>query len=99
VADRDGFVAAIDAEALGRAIAELGGSRTHIANRIDFSVGCEILVRVGDQVQHGQPLVRVFARPHLTEFVRPLIKSAVKIEEVKPSTFPLVVERIDRASL
>jgi pyrimidine-nucleoside phosphorylase/thymidine phosphorylase len=60
-ADLAGFVAAIDTAALGAAVVELGGGRRQMADRIDPTVGLEMLVRLGDPVRPGQPLLRLFA--------------------------------------
>ncbi len=59
MAQEDGFVTAIDAETLGLALIELGGGRKRRSDAVDFSVGFEMLVRVGDRVEKGQPLLRV----------------------------------------
>ena len=45
---------------LGVAIIELGGGRKVLTDAIDHSVGLEMLAKIGDRVEQGQPLVRVF---------------------------------------
>ena len=51
----------IDTEQLGLAIIELGGGRKVMTDKIDHAVGLEMLVRIGDRVEAGQPVVGVFA--------------------------------------
>ena len=63
VSPRAGYIAAIDTESLGRVIIELGGGRKKLGDKLDMSVGLEMLARLGDQVDAGQPLVRVFVGP------------------------------------
>ncbi len=60
--DREGVVTTIDTEALGLAIITLGGGRRKMRDPIDHSVGLEMLVRLGDVVSVGMPLVRIFSR-------------------------------------
>ena len=76
-----GFVQSIDTEALGQAVIDLGGGRRVITDRIDPSVGLAMLVRIGDQVSRGQPLLRVFARGHDADRVGHRLVGAVKVGE------------------
>ena len=61
-ADRAGIVSAIDTGILGLAIISLGGGRRKMGDPIDHSVGLEMLVRRGDVVSVGTPLVRIFSK-------------------------------------
>lgn len=90
-ADRSGFVSAMDTEALGLAIISLGGGRKVMGDPIDHSVGLEMLVRIGDKVDRGTPLVRVFSKT--PELVRAQILSAITISEAA-TPMPLIVDRI-----
>ncbi|MDZ4851976.1 MAG: thymidine phosphorylase [Pirellulaceae bacterium] len=60
-AKASGFLQSIDGQRLGHAVIALGGGRKFVGQAIDPSVGLEMLVRVGDKIQTGQPLVRVFS--------------------------------------
>lgn len=55
-----GRVDAIDTEAIGHTIIAMGGGRSRLGDRINHAVGIEQLVRVGDSVDPGQPLCRIF---------------------------------------
>jgi pyrimidine-nucleoside phosphorylase len=91
---RAGYVAVIDTEGLGRVIIDLGGGRKKLGDRLDLSTGLEMLVRLGDAVEAGQPLVRVFAKPQAAAVVEADLLGAITIGDhpVKPP--PLIVERI-----
>lgn len=57
-----GFLAAVDAEALGRASADLGAGRRRKQDPIDPAVGIVFRPKVGDPIGVGEELGRVHAR-------------------------------------
>jgi thymidine phosphorylase len=59
-AESPGYVTRVDAEGLGLAVIELGGGRKRQGDRIDPAVGLEMLVGIGERVERGQPLLRIF---------------------------------------
>lgn len=95
LSDRAGIVQSIDAESLGHVLIALGGGRRVKTDRIDHSVGLEMRVRIGDVVEAGQPLVRVFAKTAAYDTVCSMIRSAITIGEESVLPPPLIVERID----
>ncbi|MEZ6061288.1 MAG: thymidine phosphorylase [Planctomycetaceae bacterium] len=60
-ATESGVVASIDTEAIGMAIIAMNGGRQKLGDTIDHSTGIEMLVRIDDVVERGQPLARVFS--------------------------------------
>lgn len=95
VSPRSGYVSRINTEALGIAVIGLGGGRRVMSDRIDPGVGLEMLVRIGDRVELGQPLVKVHGPENLFHAVKPLIRNAIFIrpQSVKPPI--LISERMD----
>ncbi len=81
VSERAGVVTAMDAEQLGLAIIELGGGRKVLSDKIDFSTGFEMLVRIGDRVERGQPLVRMFAHDKQRALAAKMVGEAIRIAE------------------
>lgn len=61
-ASRAGYVAAVDAEAVGRIVVALGGGRASKDDAIDPAVGIVILAPVGAHVTSGAPLAEIHAR-------------------------------------
>ncbi|MDQ2806044.1 MAG: thymidine phosphorylase [Chloroflexota bacterium] len=57
-----GYVATIDAEALGYAAVTLGAGRTVKSDAIDPAVGFVLRRKIGDAVQVGEPLLDIHAR-------------------------------------
>jgi pyrimidine-nucleoside phosphorylase len=93
-----GFVAAIDTQAIGRAVIELGGGRKQLNDAVDHSVGIEMLVKIGDSIERGQPLARVYQRASPTTHESTsstMIEQAIRISEEQPQVECLVNQIID----
>lgn len=74
-----GVVRAIDTEQLGLAIIELKGGRKVLSDKLDFSTGLEMLVRLGDRVERGQPLARLYAHPQQRELAAKMVQGAIAV--------------------
>jgi len=61
-APRTGFVVRMKAEALGRASNALGAGRSAVGDPVDHAVGIVALVKPGDKVERGQPLLELHHR-------------------------------------
>jgi pyrimidine-nucleoside phosphorylase len=61
-AERSGQVQGWDAEAVGRATVVLGAGRSRVDDEIDPGVGAVVLVRPGDEVKAGDPLLELHYR-------------------------------------
>lgn len=96
VADTDGVVSDMDTEALGLVIISLGGGRRKMGDPIDHSVGLEMLVRIGDRVSRGTPLVKIFSEQ--PEAVIPSLRAAIQISETGKAP-ELIVERIGTSQI
>lgn len=90
LASHSGYVTAVHAELLGRAIISLGGGRTQVGDQVDPSVGLEMLVRIGDPIRSGQPLLKIFAQQRGAEEARRLALSAVIIGD-QPAEPPRLI--------
>jgi pyrimidine-nucleoside phosphorylase len=93
-APRGGYVSAFHTEQVGRVIIELGGGRKKLDDVLDLSTGLEMLARLGDRVEAGQPLARVFAKPEAAEAIREELLAAITIGDNQIEVPPLIVERI-----
>jgi pyrimidine-nucleoside phosphorylase len=56
---RDGVIACCDALAVGRAVFGLGAGRARAEDPVHPGVGVDVLVKVGQRVERGQPLARM----------------------------------------
>lgn len=87
-----GYVSSIDTRELGFAIIELGGGRKTKTDKIDHSVGIEMLARIGDKVEADQPLVRIFSSD--AERIHERLEAAITIADESPASLPLIAETI-----
>lgn len=86
LAEADGYVAAMDALAIGTACMSLGGGRATKDSEIDLSVGIRLNKKVGDKVSKGECLAWVYGNKEASlADARAKIKNAYQIttEEVK----------------
>lgn len=95
-AARGGRVVAVDSEGVGIASMVLGGGRARAEDKVDHRVGLETLVRLGDVVEVGQPLVILHHADRGTDDAVARIQRAYVIDDAgKPFTPPaLFGERI-----
>lgn len=91
---RSGYVGRINTDSLELALVEMGAGRRVLSDSIDHAVGLELLVRIGDQVQTGQSLIRVHCRKQNADSVRPLLRTAITIRQQLPERPALITERI-----
>jgi thymidine phosphorylase len=61
-AEKAGTVAAMDTRAIGMAVVGMGGGRRVASDTIDYAVGFDNFVRLGDEVTADTPLATIHAR-------------------------------------
>jgi thymidine phosphorylase len=59
---QSGIVTHIDTRAVGMAVVALGGGRQRSSDKLDFGVGLDAIVGLGDSVDSQSPLAMVYAR-------------------------------------
>ena len=95
---RDGYVAAIDARAIGEAVVKLGGGRARKEDAVDPSVGAVIHAPVGARVVAGDTLVEVHAASHgAAASVLDRVEAAFEIVGHPVEEPPLILEVIEEA--
>ncbi len=93
-ANRAGIVSSMNVAEIGFVIIDLGGGRRVLTDRIDHSVGIEMLVRLGDEIAMGQPLARVFAR-QWDQDIEDRLRAAILITNERVPLPELIVARIE----
>ncbi len=90
-----GYVADVDAVAVGRIVLQLGGGRTKTDDTIDYAAGIDALVQQGDYVVKGAPLMCLLAKNSaLTEPHLKAACSAVTLTPEKPPARKLILETL-----
>jgi thymidine phosphorylase len=91
-ADRSGWVAAIEAEAIGLATVALGAGRLRKGDPIDPAVGAVVHAKVGDRMETGEPIGMVHARTQDDAAAASArILSAFTVAEERVDPPPLVI--------
>ncbi len=91
-----GTVSAVDAGRIGCAVLLLGGGRQRVEDRINPAVGITGLVKIGETVTTGQPLMSVWApADDRREAALELLREAVRIGGAALPPAPLISGRID----
>ncbi len=95
VAREDGYIAGLEARAIGEASMILGAGREHSNARIDPAVGLVFEKKVGDAVCTGERVCTVYSndRSRLSN-VLDLVRGAIAISPDPVSPTPLVLERV-----
>ena len=91
LATQRGYVASVDAEQLGQAVIALRGGRQQLGDALDYSTGIEMLVQLGEKVDVGQPLARIFAPITSREEATRRVAAAFSYCDEQPNAGPLVV--------
>ncbi len=94
-AERDGYVAAIDAYAMGVAAWRLGAGRARKEDPVSVPAGVVLHKRPGDEVRAGDPLYELRAEdPTRIPAALTEAANAVRIASTAPAATSLVIERI-----
>jgi pyrimidine-nucleoside phosphorylase len=93
-AKRGGYVAAMNTEKLGQSVIAMRGGRKQLGDVLDLSTGFEMLVRLGDRIEAGQPLAKLFSPANVADEGRKLLVEAIEISDEPPKVEPLILERI-----
>ncbi len=89
-ANQSGIVQSMNGQKIGHAVIALGGGRKFVGQAIDPTVGLEMQVRVGDRVEQGEPLVKVFASDSSEkDAALNWLRDAFQIGDLQPKSVPL----------
>jgi pyrimidine-nucleoside phosphorylase len=97
LAQSDGFVGALQTEAIGIAALSLGAGRSQASDKIDPTAGIEIHHKLGEAVQKGKPLFTLYANFPETDAKFAIAKAqllrASTISLQKPAVAALITKR------
>lgn len=94
-APSSGYVRRLDARKVGLACGLLGAGREVKGQPVDPAAGVELLAKVGDRVERGQPLARLHVgRPDRLAEAKRLLEEAYRIGEEKAEPGPLILGQV-----
>jgi thymidine phosphorylase len=93
LARRPGKLAGVDMRQVGLLLVEAGGGRYRPGDAIDFGVSLETRVRLGDAVEEGEELARVYLRRHDQRLVGLFAACFTVADEAEAP--PLIAARIE----
>lgn len=95
-APQDGWLAGVDCRAVGLALADMGGARRRVEDPLDLSCGIEWLPAVGDRLQRGQPLARLYCdRAEGASQAARRLAEALDISAQEVPARPLILDRLE----
>ena len=95
-AKESGYISQVHARTVGETAVVLGAGRMKKGDPIDHAVGIMVMVKVGQNIDAGQPLFVVHARNEGSiEEVRANLEEAVRISQEKVDPLPLFYGLVD----
>ena len=90
-----GYLKSVNGRILGQAVIELGGGRKQADDKLDLSVGLDQFIRIGKNVEQGDPLLRIHAsNDQDIERAKILLSEAFQFSENPVESNPLILESI-----
>jgi pyrimidine-nucleoside phosphorylase len=95
LAEESGYIAAMDAEAIGTTAVILGAGRNAKEDVIDYSAGIIIKKKTGDKAEKGETLAILYTNKEASiEPARERYLSALKIADTRPTDMKLIYDII-----
>lgn len=92
---QEGYVTGIDAAEVGRAVAILGGGRTHISDSIDPAVGFISEAKIGDRLACGQPFGTLYFHDEARgRAATEIVRAAYEVSETPPLHLPALIKEV-----
>ena len=92
-APEGGYVAGMDALSVGQAALALGAGRERKTDTVDHSVGVEVMVKVGQEVEAGQTIARVYGSRRAEEAAA-LVREAFAASAEKVEPPPAILDSL-----
>lgn len=92
-APRDGYVSRFAALGVGRASLALGAGREKKSDPIDFGAGVEVLAKIGDPVEEGQPVARLYGERD-PDRAEELVREALELSDEPVDAPPGILDSL-----
>ena len=91
--EKSGYISNIEAEKIGKSAMYLGAGRAKKGEKIFHEVGIELLKKVGDYIEVGETLVKVYYKENLIE------EDIIETIELIKSSFYYSDEKVDKREI
>ena len=96
ISDKEGFIDKLNAEQVGKIASYLGAGRIRKEDNIDYSVGIDLIKKVGDKVTKGENLAIIYANDEEKgEEARKRLLETYKISEEKVEKIADILEILE----
>ncbi len=90
-----GYLTGLDAQLVGRASVALGAGRDRVEDSIDPAVGIVVMVKPGDEVRAGDPILELHYRDRARlDAALPLATRSIAVGDVRQTPRPLLVGEV-----
>ena len=97
LAETDGYIGHMDAQACGVASCMLGAGRETKESKIDYAAGIILKKKTGDKVRRGDVIAYLYSeQEELFKGAKERLAAALTITNEKPNMPPLILARIDK---
>jgi thymidine phosphorylase len=93
VAPRGGYVARFGASGIGWAALALGAGRQKKEDEVDPGAGVEVLVKVADRVEEGEPVARLYGGRNV-ERAEALVRDALELSDEPVEPAPAILDSL-----
>ncbi|MDP8939042.1 MAG: thymidine phosphorylase [Actinomycetota bacterium] len=92
-APRAGYVSRFAALGIGRASLALGAGREKKGDPIDFGAGVEVLTKIGDRIEEGQPVARLYGERD-PDRAEELVREALELSDEPVEAPPGILDSL-----
>jgi thymidine phosphorylase len=92
-APRGGYVSGIGALGVGRAALALGAGREKKGDEVDPGAGVEVLVKVGDGIEEGEPVARLYGGRNVQR-AEVLVREALELSDEPVEPAPVILDSL-----
>ena len=92
-APEGGYVARFGASGVGCAALALGAGREKKGDEIDPGAGVEVLIKVGDRIEEGEPVARLYGSRN-AERAQALVREALEISDEPVEPPPAILDSL-----
>ena len=94
-AERSGYIASMNAEAIGIAAMELGAGRYTKEDKIDYSAGIILRKKYGEWISEGDVIATLYtSKKEALDGAEKILKGSITFSDSKPKDEPIIYEKI-----